>query len=369
MRLLLAGGGTGGHLVPGTALARAVLERGGSVLFVTAGRPLEAQLVGELPYVVLPLEDGRGAPTKPQLLWRVPRSCAKARTILREFAPDVVLGLGGLASFPVALAARSLGIPVSLLEINAVPGRATRYLIPLAHQVLTAAESAASAIGRKAVCCGTPLRPGFRKLPQKPEARAALGLDRNRLTCLVLGGSQGASAVNEAVASVLPQLAERGVQLLWIAGPGKEAAVRARCAEHPALAASVRSYLDDMPTAFAAADFAICRSGAATVFELAAAALPSITIPYPHHTDRQQYHNARLLGEGTVILEEKELNRDRLAAELAPLLDDAARRQRMAEACRRAARIDAVEKSLEAMERLRQPRTQAAPRTLPAASA
>lgn len=355
MRALLAGGGTGGHLVPGLAIAGALRARGGDALFVTAGRAIESALLRGERSAPLRLERGAGAPGSVESALRLPLAVLRARSILRETEPDVVLGLGGLASFPVVVAARSLGVPVALLEINAVPGRATRWLKPFASRILVACDAAARALGPRAVVTGAPLRPAFGDLRPRADAKRAMGLDPDRPALLVLGGSQGAAAINRAVGAVLDELDRRRVQLVWVAGPGKDSDARGLCAARPRLRARVFGYLDGAADAFAAADLAVCRSGAATVSELAAAGLPAIAIPYPHHRDRQQLRNAELLGEGARVLEERDLTPPRLASEVGWLLENPPRLAAMAAACRRAAKPRALEDVVDELARLAAP--------------
>lgn len=352
MRLLLAGGGTGGHLVPGLAVADEVRRRGGEVLFLTAGRPVEARILGGAPSRALPLESGRGAPGPWATAARIPGAIAAARQAIAAFRPHALLGLGGLASFPAALAALRADVPVALLEINAVPGRATRWLRPLAQAIFVAFEPAARAVGRKARLTGAPLRRGFAELPGKDRARETLGLDRDAPVLLVLGGSQGSEAVNRAACSLFPWLAERGVQLLWVCGPGRAAACEDACRGVPTLRTRVFEYVDDAAALYAASDGALARTGGGTVAELAAARLPVVALPYPHHRDRQQYWNARQLGEGAIVLEERGLNRRQLEAALDSIFGDETRRLALSQACARVARPRATPDLVDALEAL-----------------
>jgi UDP-N-acetylglucosamine:LPS N-acetylglucosamine transferase len=286
---------------------------------------------------------------------RIPGAVAEARRALTEFRAEAVLGLGGLASFPAAVAARTRGLAVGLLEINAVPGRATRWLRPIVGAVFVAFDEAARAVGPKAILTGTPLRQGFVEPPAKGAARAALGLDAGSPALLVLGGSQGSAAVNGAAESLLGGLAKRGVQLIWICGPGRDAAARSACARIAGLRAAVFDYVEDASAHFAAADAALCRSGAATVAELAAMALPTVAIPYPHHRDRQQFRNAAALGAGAVILEERALDTPALADAVFSIFENESRRVSMANASRAAARPSAARDVADAIERLARP--------------
>lgn len=352
MKILLAGGGTGGHLVPGIALAEAARARGDEILFVTAGRAVEERILGNLPKTALALERGEGAPSFLAIAARLPGAIRAAKKVILQFKPDVLLGLGGLVSLPAALAARLSRVPVGLLEINAVPGKATALLAPLASRIFVASELGLAQFHKKGLLTGMPLRSGFLQSPERAASRTKFGLDPSRKTILILGGSQGAAAVNRAVAAILGEIESMGAQILWIAGPGKDGAIRAAVAERPKLKISIHNYLDDTPSAYAAADVAICRSGAATVFELAATGLPAIAIPYPYHRDQQQLRNAQLLGEGVLILEEKELSPARLAEGVRSILEHSARRAAMSDACRRRARPKASDDILDSLASL-----------------
>ncbi|MFN0207224.1 MAG: undecaprenyldiphospho-muramoylpentapeptide beta-N-acetylglucosaminyltransferase [Planctomycetota bacterium] len=343
MRILFAGGGTGGHLVPGISVAEVALARKDTILFLTAGRPVEEKILGELPKAPLPLEFGGGAPGMITIAARLPRAVAAARKYIQQFKPDVFVGLGGLASFPAAVAAKICNVPVALLEINAVPGRATRWLRPFANKIFVSSEIAAREIGKKAVLTGTPLRAGFSKLTDPAGARLSFGLDPAAFTILILGGSQGALAVNRAIQGILSDLAKSNIQILWITGPGKEGELEQLCLSTPGLRAAVIPYINDTPRAYAAADLAICRTGAATVAELGALGLPSIGIPYPHHRDRQQYRNAELLGGGIIVIDERELTSEKLASTIDTLFRDRGRLSAMAAIAKERGRRDGAE--------------------------
>ncbi|HED65215.1 MAG TPA: UDP-N-acetylglucosamine--N-acetylmuramyl-(pentapeptide) pyrophosphoryl-undecaprenol N-acetylglucosamine transferase [Planctomycetes bacterium] len=329
--IALAGGGTGGHLVPGLHILRRLVERGsapGSVLWFGAGRAVEDRVLAGLDEAVagarteritLHLEPpGGGAPSLAGLLARTPGSVLAARRALRRHQSGLLLGLGGFTTLPAVLAARTLGIPVFLLEINAVPGRATRHLAPLATRVFHAWPSTLPADpGLRHLHVGPPLAPEFLGGPPTPAlsraARGGLGFDPDRPLVVVLGGSQGALGLNRFLREHAAVLVEEGVQVLHQCGPG-------RGAEGPAPAPGLRvvEYLDDVPRALSAATLVLSRGGASTLAELAALARPTLVVPYPHHADRHQERNARLLGEGVRIVPEESLDAG-FAAELVRL--------------------------------------------------
>ncbi|HET6205009.1 MAG TPA: UDP-N-acetylglucosamine--N-acetylmuramyl-(pentapeptide) pyrophosphoryl-undecaprenol N-acetylglucosamine transferase [Planctomycetota bacterium] len=338
MNLLLAGGSSGGHLVPGVAVARAWEARGGGVLFLTSGRAIEGEvLAGEaFPRACLGIEsNGRLRPGLRLLAatWRAMRA-------VRSFRPAVVLGLGGAASVPGVLAARLSRVPIALLEVNAAPGRATRRLRPLAARILTGDEPSARALGSRARAVGVPTRPSG-AAPARGPAREGFGLRPEVPTLLVAGGSQGADAINRFAATHAGLLAAAGVQVIHLAGPGKteepERAYRAA-----GLRARVFGFLRDTAPAYAAADLVLCRGGAATVAEVAEAGRGAVVVPYPHHADRHQFENARRLGSGALVLEEADLGASAMG-EVVRRLGDPRALETMGAAAGRAARPSATE--------------------------
>lgn len=316
MRVAFAGGGTGGHVVPGKHLLAHAAGALGDVLWFCTGRAVEepafASLEGHVPLVrrvALGLEpDGGGAPSLSGLALRTGPAVTRARHALRAASSEVVVGLGGFTSLPAVLAARSLKIPVALLEINATRGRATRWLASLSAKVLHAwpATLPRGASARDA-WTGPPLAPGFaRGAPTRDErvrARSELGFDPARPLLVVLGGSQGAKALNRFVAMHAVELVRHGVQILHQTGPG-------RLAEASASLPGLRSveFVADVRLALAAATIVLCRGGASTLAEVAAMRRPAWVVPYPHHRDRHQERNARELGAGARVVDEARLD-------------------------------------------------------------
>jgi UDP-N-acetylglucosamine--N-acetylmuramyl-(pentapeptide) pyrophosphoryl-undecaprenol N-acetylglucosamine transferase len=262
---------------------------------------------------------GGGAPSRPELLLRSAPAVLRARRALELHASEVLLGLGGFACLPAVLAARSLGIPVALLEMNAVQGMATRWLAPFARRVLhvwrgsvpaRAGPERAGPVGADDVSThvhvGPPLDPEFDAREIPPEeiagARAELGFDPDRPLLLVLGGSQGASALNAFVASEAPALVQGGLQVLHQTGPGKRAEGRDPFAGYRAM-----EYVEPMHRALCASTLVLTRGGASALAEIAAFGRPAIVVPYPHHADRHQERNARELGDGVCVLDEADL--------------------------------------------------------------
>ena len=320
LRIAFAGGGTGGHVCPAVAVAEAAAEErpGSEVLFLGTDRAVERRILSHagLPHVALPaapLRGGRG------LLAQV-RALLAARAHLRRFAPDVVLGLGGFASAPGVLAARTLGVPVALFEPNAVAGRANQLLARLArvacvHWPELALPCPVARTGAplgQAVARGLALTSG--------EARHALGLPPGAPTLLVMGGSQGARALNEWLQVGLPAALPAGPPPSFIHLTGSEAAVAPLQEAYRAAGAAHRvlPFLNEVGLAYRAADLAIVRGGAATLAELAACGLPGLVVPLPSSAGDHQRANARAFaaqGAGRV-LEEAALSGEALGAAL-----------------------------------------------------
>lgn len=318
LRLAFAGGGTGGHIVPGLHILAAAKECGAAPLdlvWFTSGRAVEdrvlaklAERAGDVPWerVVLPIEPpGGGAPTRLRLAFKLPASYATALAALKRHRPEVVVGLGGFTSLPVVLAARRLGIPVALLEINAHAGTATTWLSRFATRVLHAWQGTMPAAAtERDTHVGPPLAPDFVPDPRGAAAlRAELGFDPARPLLVVLGGSQGSSALNAFVRAHGPSLVGAGLQILHQTGPDK----LGEGAEHFS-GYRKSEYVDPVRPALAAATLVLCRGGASTLAEVAAMRVPALVAPYPHHADRHQERNARELGEGMRIVQDVQLD-------------------------------------------------------------
>ena len=336
MRVAFAGGGTGGHLVPGLHLVERArgAEVGGpelsDLLWFTSGRGVEDRVLGDLDpgceweRVVLSMEPaGGGAPSLTRLMGKTPGALFEARRALRRHRSDVLLGFGGFTALPAALAARSLGVPVALLEINAAPGKATRVLGPLAKVVFHAWRGTlpAAGAGARHRWVGAPVSPQISAVAsaseaERLEARAALGFDPARPLLLVLGGSQGAKSLNAFISAHADELSASGVQVLHQCGPGRSAEV-ARSAP----GVRIVEYLAPVASALKAATFVLSRGGASTLAELAVGRRPAIVVPYPHHADRHQERNARELGGGVRVVADDALD-GRLTAELIRLVGE-----------------------------------------------
>ncbi|MBK9384748.1 MAG: UDP-N-acetylglucosamine--N-acetylmuramyl-(pentapeptide) pyrophosphoryl-undecaprenol N-acetylglucosamine transferase [Planctomycetes bacterium] len=355
-RILLCGGGTGGHIAPALAVGRELEQRGHTIGYVTLGRAIEERFAsGDAQRYTLSAErPGERRCRRLRLLLRLPKVLAEARRILDDFRPDVVVGTGGLAAFFPLRAALRRRIPTALLEVNARAGRVTRMLAKKVGVVLCGFEGSAaelSAAGARAREIGVPIRAGF-GVATREAARAHFGFPRAGLVIAVLGGSQGASGVNRIAAELAPAWVAAGHQLVHAAG-AYDAARYAETARALAGPGSWRvvEFLAEVDLLLAAADLVLARAGASTVAEIAASGRAAVLVPYPHHADQHQLANALGLGEGALIAEEQAWGpalRERIGA----LVDQPAQLERMANASRRAARPDAARHAAREIEAL-----------------
>ena len=343
--LLIAGGGTGGHLYPGVAVARELMARvpGAAVTFVGTAAGIEARVI---PREGLTLETIRSAGLKgksPVALLRglllLPLSALDAWRVITRRRPSVVIGVGGYSSGPVVALAALRGVPTMLMEQNATPGRTNRLLSRLVRTAAVTYEESLATFGSKAFVAGNPVRPEF--FAPGSDAPAASG----RTRVLVFGGSQGAHAINVAMAEAAAPLAAAtpGVDVTHQTGERDLAMVREAYAA-AGLAARVEPFLYEMDREMRAADVIVCRAGATTLAELTAAGRAAILIPLPTATDDHQRKNAdALVRQGAArVIDQRELTGARLAEALLGLARDGGARHRMAEAARGLARPDAA---------------------------
>lgn len=344
MRIVLAGGGTAGHVVPSIAVADRLRETGADVEFVGSPEGPEAAMVPAAGY---PFHPVRTAPFRRELSVRsivapvvALRSVLTSRPIVRGAA--AVLGMGGYASVAPVLAARFSGVPVVLHEQNAIPGLANRLLARGTAAVALTFEEARRWFprGTRTEVTGLPLREaigglGERRAVLADEAREVFGLRPDRVTALVAGGSQGALRLDRAVAGAISLLAERSdLQLLVLTGRAHEGVVEDVDPDVGGLLVRAVPFLDRMELALAVADLAVARAGANTVHELAASGVPSILVPYPHATANHQEANARALERagGAEVVLDRDLTPERFAESVRSLTEDVERRAVMGKA-------------------------------------
>jgi len=354
MKIVLTGGGTGGHIYPAISVGQAITAARPDVelLFVGSSHGPEGKLAREARI------EFRAVPSSPLTrsvsLSNAVAACRllagvfRARRILKAFGPDVVIGTGGYTTAAVLLAARSLRRPVVIHEQNAAPGRTNLWLARIASKVCVSFENSATYFpSSKVVVTGMPVRAEFASLLDKVEARRKLGLAEDRFTVLVVGGSQGARKLNELVLGMWPVIDNGRTQILHQVGERNLAEVRARLEEGRFADAGdayrVEAYID-MPPAVAAADLVICRSGASTIAEVIGASLPSILIPYPYAYANHQKHNAEYVvsHRAGVLCEEGVATSDILAGIVTGLRDKPEDLTSMATASKALGRIDAA---------------------------
>jgi UDP-N-acetylglucosamine--N-acetylmuramyl-(pentapeptide) pyrophosphoryl-undecaprenol N-acetylglucosamine transferase len=360
LRVLIAAGGTGGHVFPGLALARTLTEHDPATVVRFAGtrRGIETRAVPEAGFPldllpILPLSRRLAAETLAAPFAAV-RGAAAAQRLIRQHRFDVVCGMGGYVTLPVAVGAWRARVPVVLHEQNAVPGIANRLAARVARTVaLGAAEAATAFPAGRTVVVGNPIRPELARLNRtalRDQALAAFGLDPERRTLLAFGGSQGARRINQALVAATPHWPDPvGIQILHACGLRDEAEVRAAWdqagASQRGLAVRLLPFVERMDLAYAAADLALTRAGAITMAELTAAGVPALMVPLPHATGGHQAANARAVAAagGAVVVDDADLSGQALAATAAPLLADPERLQTMSQAMRGLAHPAAAE--------------------------
>ena len=334
MRVIIAGGGTGGHVIPALAIAQELQSRyHANVLFIGTARGIETRLVPaaafQLELITVGALNRVDLTTRVKTVFDLPRAIAQSARMITKFRPNVMIGVGGYASGPAMLAASFMNVPMMAFEPNVVPGIANRLVAPMVRAAAVHFP-ATQRYFRNAVVTGVPVRRAFFQVPARsPDARPTL---------LVFGGSQGAHAINAAVIESLPQLAKTvpGIHLIQQTGEKDYEAVHAAAA-NAEIFAEVSRFIDDMPAAFAQADLLVCRSGASTVAEITAAGKPAIFVPLPTAADDHQRHNAETLANAgaALLLPQAELTSDRLAQEVASLLGDRVRLAQMSSAARK----------------------------------
>jgi len=352
VNIVVAGGGTAGHVYPALAMADALRERHGAIVtFVGSYDGPESELVPAAGY---PFTALRVVSAQKRVSMRSVGALRKTLLSSRVCRPlvaraDAVVGIGGYASAPAALAARRARRPLVLVEPNSVPGAVNRIAARWAAAIAVTFDATRAWLpaGVRIERTGNPIRPAIASVPDRraelaKEARVVFGLDEGRRTVVVLGGSQGALRLNELTREVAATHTGRGdLQILHASGPAHEAIFTGMAGDE--LLVRVVGTIDRMELALALADVAVSRAGAGHIAELTACGIPMILVPYPHATEHHQEANARELeGAGAAeVATEPGLTADVLARRIVALVDDGPRRARMAEAAKRWARPDA----------------------------
>jgi UDP-N-acetylglucosamine--N-acetylmuramyl-(pentapeptide) pyrophosphoryl-undecaprenol N-acetylglucosamine transferase len=341
MRALLAGGGTGGHVIPALAIAQELRAHfNADIVFVGTARGIENRLVPAAGFPLRLIDVGQlknvTIATRLKTLFALPRAIFASSEILRAFRPDVVIGVGGYASGPAMLAAALASVPTIAFEPNLVPGFANRVVASMISAAAVQFPETCRSF-RRCLVTGVPVRRAFFDVPPRPPGSPP--------TLLLFGGSQGAHALNRALVDALPLLIEAVPGLRIIHQTGERDYNDAQAGHLRAgIPAEVSPFIEDMPAAFARADLLICRSGASTVAEITAAGKPAIFVPFPRAADDHQRRNAEALSTkgAAMLIPESELTPQRLAETAAALLNDRTRLSAMGAAAHALSHPDAA---------------------------
>jgi UDP-N-acetylglucosamine--N-acetylmuramyl-(pentapeptide) pyrophosphoryl-undecaprenol N-acetylglucosamine transferase len=356
MRVLIAAGGTGGHIYPGIAVANEIMRRDSTSLvrFVGTARGLENRLVPNAGFELSIIESqglkNVSALARVRGLLLLPKSFFSARRVIRDFRPDVVVGAGGYVSGPVLLAASLMRFPTMVMDSNALPGWTNRVLARFVDRAAVSFAEALPHFRGRGVLTGNPVRSEFFEIPAKSH-------DAAKLSVLVFGGSQGARAINEAMIAALPKLTPRkdSLSVTHQTGTADLERIQRGYADAGWIDnVEVKAYIDDMVNEFAQADLIVSRAGATTSAELVAASKAAIMIPFPLAADDHQRKNAEALeaaGAARMILQ-KDLTGERLAEEIALLLGSPEKILAMESAGRKLARREAASTTVDLMEEL-----------------
>ena len=360
MNAVIACGGTGGHLFPGIAVAEVLRERGHEVLLFVSEKEIDSLALStrsqfqfeKLPTVGLP---SIYSPKIFGFLKRFAESFSRCRSIYDKFKPQVVLGMGGFTSTAPILAGRLRGISTLLHESNAIPGRANRLASKMVRAVLLGFKEAAQFFPKAwTEITGTPIRTELKRL-NRQSARQKLGLQSDTTTMLVMGGSQGASGINQAMIKSLPLLRDAVLQVVHLTGARDERIV-ADSYRRERIAAHVAAFHHHMEEVYSAADFAVARSGAASLAEIASFELPSILIPFPYAADDHQTRNAEIFARAgaAFVLKESELTPELLTQKIREMIAHPEQLRKMAERSSKLAPRDAAIRVASTMEKYTQ---------------
>lgn len=345
MRVILAGGGTGGHVIPALAIAQELRHRyHAEIRFIGTSRGIENRLVPAAGYKLELVEIGAlkkvSLATRLKTLFDLPLAVARAKGILDDFRPDVVIGVGGYASGPAMLAAILGGLPTLAFEPNVIPGFVNKVVGVMVSGAAVQFEETCRYFQRCRVT-GVPVRQDFFRVGSAPEHKPISNCGPQCApTLLIFGGSQGAHAINQAVIGSLESLQREFPSLRIIHQLGEKDYQQAQAAYlHSSLKAELYPFITEMWDAFSKADLIVCRSGASTVAEVTAAAKPAIFVPFPHAADDHQTRNAEALVKAgaAVLVPENELTPERLVSEIKALFADRQKLVKMAESAGRLA--------------------------------
>ncbi|HQU84431.1 MAG TPA: undecaprenyldiphospho-muramoylpentapeptide beta-N-acetylglucosaminyltransferase [Pyrinomonadaceae bacterium] len=353
MKVLIAAGGTGGHIYPGIAVAKEILRRDekSEVLFVGTARGLETKIVPDNGFQLTLINSAGlknvGFVGKLKGMMILPKSFLEARTIIKEFKPDAVVGAGGYVSGPVLLMASLMRVPTLVMDSNALPGFTNRRLAPFVTKAALTFDDALPFFGKKGIVTGNPVRKEFFEITPKERTE--------KFHILIFGGSQGARAINNAMTDALDKLPKERIEVTHQTGEADFEKIKELYARADWETADVRPYISDMMTEFSKADLVICRAGATTCAELAAAGKAGLMIPLPTAADDHQRKNAEALeknGAARMLLQ-RDLNGESLANEILSLINSPEKISAMEESAKKLSRKDAAEATVNLIENLR----------------
>ena len=355
LKILIACGGTGGHLFPGIAVAEALKAAGHDAMLLISEKKIDSQASAK--YTHLRFERvqavAKPATTSPKMipfLFKLWKAIRHSKKLIREYKPDAVLGMGGFTSLPPVYAGHKLGLKTFIHDSNARPGRANVLTSRFCTQVFLGLEPAKSFFPKhQPILTGTPVRPEILHLPSFQEAAARFGLDPSKATILVTGGSQGAQGLNRLCAEA-GKLLPPDFQILHIAGNLDFEAVKEIAGDRPNH--KILGFCDQMPSAYSLADLVIARSGASSLTEIAIAGIPSILVPFPFAADDHQTRNAEVFAAAGAaeLIQQKDLDAEKLAGMATRILTDLQTRERMAQAARALSIPDAADRVCRAIE-------------------
>jgi UDP-N-acetylglucosamine--N-acetylmuramyl-(pentapeptide) pyrophosphoryl-undecaprenol N-acetylglucosamine transferase len=356
LRLIVAGGGTGGHIFPGLAVGKELLKRhpASELLFVTGGRKIEDDLLKNAGFnrVSIFVEGikGRGFLNRIKAVIKLPLGLCQSLMIIKRFSPDLVMGVGGYSAGPVCLAARIMGVRTAIHEQNSFPGATNRLLSRFVDRIfISFPESKKLFPENKVSLSGNPIREGFLVKDGGQEERS------KGFSILVTGGSQGASAINMTVIETIAQMKEKGMTPRIVHQTGqRDYETMLEAYREKGIEADVKAFIQDMPAAYKHADIVIGRAGAGTVFELAALGKPSILIPYPYAADDHQTANARMLGNcgGARVIAQNDLTPDKLAEIITGFINNRTSLDEMGRKAKEVAKPDAAKVIVDELEKM-----------------
>ena len=356
MRIVIAGGGTGGHLFPGIAIAEEFLRRDdkAQIIFIGTKKGIEGKLLGQLGYELRTIEiegvKGRGLKAMIRSAYQVPQSMWQSRRVLKQFNPHIVIGVGGYASGPAVLTAHFMGIPTAIAEQNALPGITNRILSKFVKVIfVTYAQTQTWFPKRKVIISGNPVRAAF------VAGRCVEKGKKDFWQLLVFGGSQGAVTINKAMINMLSQLQKMKNKIRVMHQTGTKQLEKVRQAyEKFGIKAKVMPFIVDMAGAYAAADLIVCRAGATSLAEITASGKAAILIPYPWAANDHQTKNAQAMAdaEAAVVINESELTSGKLFGALENLLSDEKKLKKLEKNSARLGNINAAANIVDACIKL-----------------